>query len=277
MSDEGNTNKHYHEFEITEQGMALRQAAIAGASGKDLKIEFTRGAIGGGRPSPEADLYFMVGLISPLFDVPIKESYAQNQSHIMTVVIDNSNIQEEVLMTEIGIFARLVDTVTNEIIVPEILYGYTYTYKYDYIPVGREYPVYREISFDTVLSKNGKFEIVYDKTKVYATHQDIEDALRHVIVASKEQPTDQKAGQIWRKIIDDIEYDDATEYGICLTNLKIGDEPTDEEFFGQVVGEISVGAAFDSASANNLEVLEGEIEVGRKPTKNTKFFGETTN
>lgn len=165
------SNKHYSAFEITEKGLALRQMAIA----KGLKVDFTRGAIGEGRPSGDLEPYFMTELVSHAADVPIKESYAQEKNHIMTIVIDGTALQNDVMMTEMGIYARLIDTETDQEIMPEIVYGYTYTSKYDYVPAGEEYNLYREISFDTVLSRDGKLKIVYDKTKVYVTRQELEE------------------------------------------------------------------------------------------------------
>lgn len=178
MSD-SNKPSHYHAFEITEKGMKLRQLAVAGAKdGQTYTIEFIRGAIGQGWPDQGADVFLMTDLVDHIADVPIKESYAEHVSHLMSIVIDNSGLTEEVLMTEVGIFARILNSKTGEVVFPEILYGYTYTFKYDYIPAATDYFVYREICFNTVLSREGKFEVVFDRNKVYLTHRDFEGYLK---------------------------------------------------------------------------------------------------
>lgn len=169
------TVSHYHAFELTKQGYELRQAAIA--YGRNAVIEFTKGQIGEGRPASAVDIYYMTGLADPAFDVPIKESYADGLNHIMTVVVDNTVLARELLMTEIGIFARLLDTDGSEI-VGETLYGYTYTDKFDYVPVAVNYFLHREISFNTVLSREGNFTIVFDGSKVYATARELADAVK---------------------------------------------------------------------------------------------------
>lgn len=172
------SESHYCAFEITENGMALRQRAIAGGKKDEaLKVDFTRGVIGQGRPEPGTDIYYMSELVNPAADVPIKESYAKSNSHIMVVVIDGLKLDDDILMTEIGIYCRLIDAVTGAEIHPEILYGYTFTNKYDFIPAGSDYNLHREIAFNTVLSRAGKFEIVFDKTMVYVTHRDLEEIL----------------------------------------------------------------------------------------------------
>jgi hypothetical protein len=168
---------HYQPFRITKAGLALRQRAIAGGvDGEPLLIDFTRGAIGQGKPVSDDDIHYMTALVQSAVDVPIKENYAQASNHIMTVVIDGAQIAEDIMMTEVGIFARLVDAAGTEII-PETLYGYTYTEKYDYVPAGGTYNLYREIAFNTVLSQNGTFEITFDKEKVYVTRKEFDSLL----------------------------------------------------------------------------------------------------
>ncbi len=168
---------HYHAFELTEKGLELRQLAIAGSKNDNDKIcvVFTKGAIGQGRPTDDNDIFYMTSLVDPVMDVPVKESYADHVNHVVTVVVDNTNIPHETNMTEIGVFAKLINPLDNTVVMGEILYGYTYTDKYDYIPMPYNYVMTREISFNTVLSKADNINISLDNSKVYVTEKDLED------------------------------------------------------------------------------------------------------
>jgi len=164
---QGKESNNYQAFELTEKGLKLRQRAIA----EGFNVHFTRGEIGEGRPQEGEEVHFLEGLINPVLDVPIKESMAEHVNHIMTIIIDNTKLEKDVLMTEIGIYAKLVDNETGEEIIGEILYGYTFTNTYDYIPVSEIHFIHREISFNTVLSRDGTFKIVFDKSRVYVTRE----------------------------------------------------------------------------------------------------------
>lgn len=153
----------------------MRQKAIAGAkNGVKYTIHFTRAVIGEGRPDPDDALYYMTGLVLYAADMPVKESYAEDVNHLITVVLDNAELTQGVMMTEIGVMAVLLDMEGNEVL-PEAQYGYTYTDKYDYLPASSSYIVLREITFDTVLSRTADFQVTFDASGIYATPQDLAD------------------------------------------------------------------------------------------------------
>lgn len=270
-------NNHYRAFEITDKGFDLRQTAIAGGDSKSkanshgrYKIDFTRGAIGQGRPEPDTDIYYMTELVSHAADVPIKESYAENKNHIMVIVIDGTAFEDDVTMTEIGIYARLIDADTGAEVIPEILYGYTYTDKFDYIPAGENYNLYREIAFNTVLSRKGQFEIVYDKNNVYATHKEIEDmisglASKNVSYDNSESGLDnvtmQGAIDSLKKLHDDTM--DNIEYEPVPDDIPDGGDEAQDKFKG--VGFLS---ALWNRLTGIIKGITGKANWWQKPAMN---------
>jgi hypothetical protein len=167
-------DEYYKPFVLTELGLQLRQQVIAGAKdGNKYTVDFTRAVIGQGRPAAEDDMYTLTAVVSPVADMPVKESYAEGYNHIIVAVVDNQNILDAIMMTEVGIMARLLNadgTVAQE----EILYGYTYTNRYDYLPdPASGYIIQREMLFDTVISRTANVSVTFDASKVYATVQDL--------------------------------------------------------------------------------------------------------
>ncbi len=167
---------YYKPFVLTEQGMALRQQVIAGGRDKSKYVmDFTRAVIGQGRPASEDDMFTMTAVVAPAADMPVKESYAESFNHIIVAAVDNVKLTEAIMMTEVGIMARLLDNGGN-VVVPEILYGYTYTARYDYLPdPASGYIVSREMMFDTVISRAANVSVTFDASRVYATIKDLED------------------------------------------------------------------------------------------------------
>ncbi len=167
---------YYKPFVLTERGMALRQQVIAGGRDKSKYVmDFTRAVIGQGRPASEDDMYTMTAVVAPAADMPVKESYAESFNHIIVAAVDNVKLTEAIMMTEVGIMARLLDDGGN-VVVPEILYGYTYTARYDYLPdPASGYIVSREMMFDTVISRAANVSVTFDASRVYATVKDLED------------------------------------------------------------------------------------------------------
>ncbi len=163
--------EYYKPFVLTEQGMKMRQSVIAG----EYVMDFTRAVIGQGRPASEDDMFALTAVVSPAADMPVKESYVENFNHIIVAVVDNVKLTEAVMMTEVGIMARMLDK-AGKVVKPEILYGYTYTTRYDYLPnPASGYIVQREMMFDTVISRTANVSVTFDASRVYATVRDLED------------------------------------------------------------------------------------------------------
>jgi hypothetical protein len=235
----------YNAFELTQQGLELRQRAIA----EGLSVHFTKGAVGEGRPAQGEEIRLLEDLITPVLDVPIKESLAEHVNHIMTIVIDNTELQQDLLMTEIGIYAKLVNSETGEEVIPEILYGYTFTDGYDYIPVATIHFIHREISFNTVLSQDGTFEIVFDKSRVYVTREEFDIAMRGL---------ENRLNDARLKLSDEIDSDSGVNDGVASTPLAL---KTVKEMLGGKIEELENSESVDSILADTTWLKDRHTNV----------------
>lgn len=246
-----NKNEYYKAFQITQQGLEMRQKAIA----EKCIVYFTRGTIGTGRPAGDIDTYYLEDMIEPTANYPVKKNYSEHQNHLMAVVIDNGSLEEDIVMTEIGIFARLEDKDTGEVIMPETLYGYTYTDKYDYLPAAQNYFLRREIVFNTVLSRSNEFTIVFDGSKVYATAEDLEKAIDEFR---------KEIQKIIEKLEDSLNYDNS-ESGLEADNIYDAIDELKELYDKSIEQAIEVGKTVD--------VINGKIGTDKDTAGANTIFG----
>ena len=171
MAETGNWSPYY----ITDAGRALRQLSIA--EGKQMV--FTRAVIGTGKPADPATIDEMSGLVAFAKDVIIKRSYAIEANHLIVVRVDNSGYTQDVLMTEIGVYAKIDDQEDNQ----AILYGYAYSLDgYVLIPAqtsNTNRKIY-EITLDTYLSRSSDIQIVFDSSTIFVSHADLDDAVESI-------------------------------------------------------------------------------------------------
>ena len=171
MAETGNWSPYY----ITDAGRALRQLSIA--EGKQMV--FIRAVIGTGKPADPATIDEMSGLVAFAKDVIIKRSYAIEANHLIIVRVDNSGYTQDVLMTEIGVYAKIDDQEDNQ----AILYGYAYSLDgYVLIPAqtsNTNRKIY-EITLDTYLSRSSDIQIVFDSSTIFVSHADLDDAVESI-------------------------------------------------------------------------------------------------
>ena len=168
MAETGTWSQYY----ITNAGRALRQKSIA--EGK--KIVFTRGAIGTGTPADPSDVGGLSGLLVYVKDITIKTSFAIDANHLMVARIDNAGYAQDVLMSELGIYAKIDDPDSPQ----EILYGYAYTLSgYILIPMqtsATNHKIY-ELTLNTYLSATSDIEIIFDSSTIFVSHADLDDII----------------------------------------------------------------------------------------------------
>ena len=168
MAETGNWSPYY----ITDAGRALRQYSIA--EGKE--IAFNRAAIGTGRPADPSTIDGMSGLVAFAKDVIIKRSYAIEANHLSIIRVDNTGYTQDVLLTEMGVYARTSDQEDNQ----AILYGYAYALDgYVLIPAQTSVTnrkIY-EVTLDTYLSRSTDIQIVFDSSSLFVSHADLDDAV----------------------------------------------------------------------------------------------------
>ncbi len=170
----------WNEFIITDAGLRLRQQTIA--TGAELTFCFAK--IGQGIPSNPENIPLLTDIISAAEQVPVVRTEADGVTHRVGVRVDNADFAEPVLMTEIGLFARIGDE-------EPVLYGYTYAKQgYDSIPAGKVSHYIWTIGIDTVISRAHNISFSYDGSKVYATEEEIDqliqafDKFREQIISS---------------------------------------------------------------------------------------------
>lgn len=166
----------WSQFFLTDAGLRLRQQSIA--TGAELVFSFAK--IGQGVPINPANIPLMTDIVSAAEEVPVVRSEAEGVTHYVGVRVDNKDFKQPVLMTEIGLFAKIGDD-------EPVLYGYTYaTQGYDSIPAGKISHYVWTIGIDTVISRAQSISFSYDGSKVYATEEEI-DRLIQAFDAFKEE------------------------------------------------------------------------------------------
>ena len=163
-----NVITNWSQFFLTDAGLRLRQQSIA--TGAELIFCFAK--IGQGKPVNPENIPLMTDIVSAAEEVPVVRSIAEVVTHYVGVRVDNKNFKQPVLMTEIGLFARIGDD-------EPVLYGYTYaTQGYDSIPAGSVSHYTWTIGIDTVISRAQSISFNYDGSKVYATEEEIDQLIQ---------------------------------------------------------------------------------------------------
>lgn len=158
----------WSQFYLTDTGLRLRQKSIA----EGVEIAFTYAKIGQGVPSSPNDVPLMTDIIAAAEEVPVVRSVAEGVTHYVGVRVDNKDFEQPVLMTEIGLFAKIGDDAP-------VLYGYTYaTQGYDSIPAGKVAHYVWTIGIDTVISRSQSITFTYDGSEVYATEDEIDQLIQ---------------------------------------------------------------------------------------------------
>lgn len=154
----------WSQFYLTDAGLRLRQQTIA--TGAELVFCYAK--IGQGVPINPANIPLMTDIVSAAKEVPVVRSEAEGVTHYVGVRVDNKDFEQPVLMTEIGLFAKIGED-------EPVLYGYTYaTQGYDSIPAGKVSHYIWTIGIDTVISRAQSISFTYDGSKVYATEEEID-------------------------------------------------------------------------------------------------------
>ena len=124
---------------------------------------FTRIALGSGRHRTDAGKKNDVAQIVHSLQVTQSLSTDIADTIRLTARFDNSRIEREMIVNEIGVFAKRGN---NE----EFMYMYTWAEQGDVIPPKTSAYVYRDYDFNTTISKNSQITIQYNATDlVYAT------------------------------------------------------------------------------------------------------------
>jgi len=136
-------------------------------------IEFSRAEVGEGKPASILNIGTMPGLITPKEAAYVVRSFAdRDNSHAMVIKIDNELFANEILVTEVGVYAKKAGTDT------EILYGYTYAQLgYAPMPAGEDGRRTWNLVFNTKISRSTNVTIVYDGSGVCFTFEEYEQAI----------------------------------------------------------------------------------------------------
>ncbi len=228
----------WSQFYVTDAGLRLRQRAIA----SEGLIDFCYAKIGQGVPINPANIPLMTDIVLPAEQVPVVRSEADGVTHYAGVRIDNADFAEPVLMTEIGLFARIGDEET-------ILYGYTYAEQgYDSVPAGKVSHYVWLVGIDTVISRATSVTFTYDGSKVYATEQEIDTLIQafdefRASIESGLMPTDmpekvdeavematnaEKTANEVKSIVEDFSASSITSQDIIIPTAGWETAPTDE-------------------------------------------------
>ena len=124
---------------------------------------FTRIALGSGRHRTDAGKKNDVAQIVHSLQVTQSMSTDVSDTIRITARFDNSRIEREMIVNEIGVFAKRGNH-------EEFMYMYTWAEQGDVIPPKTAAYVYRDYDFNTTISKNSQITIQYNATDlVYAT------------------------------------------------------------------------------------------------------------
>ena len=160
---------YWSEFYITDSGLRLRTEVIA----EKGTIEFSRAEVGEGKPASVLSIGTMTGLATPKEDAYVVRSFVNSENnHCMIIKIDNEDFANEVLVTEVGVYAKKAGTDT------EILYGYAYCLAgYAPMPAGTDGHRVWNLVFNTKISRASEVTIVYDGAGVYLSYEEFEAAI----------------------------------------------------------------------------------------------------
>lgn len=140
---------------------AISETALAIQNREPLV--FTRIALGSGRHRTDAGKKNDVAQIVHSLQVTQSMSTDVSDTIRITARFDNSRIEREMIVNEIGVFAKRGNH-------EEFMYMYTWAEQGDVIPPKTAAYVYRDYDFNTTISKNSQITIQYNATDlVYAT------------------------------------------------------------------------------------------------------------
>lgn len=253
----------WSQFFITDSGLRLRQQTIA--TGAELTFCFAK--IGQGVPINPANIPLMTDIVSAAEEVPVVRSVAEGVTHHVGVRVDNKDFEQPVLMTEIGLFAKIGEE-------EPVLYGYTYaTQGYDSIPAGNVSHYIWTIGIDTVISRAQSILFNYDGNEVYATEEEI-DRLIQAFDAFKVEFTKDVQKQLAdfdgaSIILQDLVIPTASwiasgesEYGYVA---EVGIEECREAYYPDVaIHKDSLKTAFDADVCASVQSLDGKLRFWAK-------------
>ncbi len=126
-------------------------------------LVFTRIALGSGRHRTDASKKNDVAQV--VHSLQVAQSISTETADTIRIVarLDNSHIEREMIVNEIGVFAKRGNH-------EEFLYMYTWAEQGDVIPPKTSAYVYRDYDFNTTISKNSQISIQYNANNlVYAS------------------------------------------------------------------------------------------------------------
>lgn len=160
----------WSEFYITDAGLRLRTEVIAEAG----TIVFSRAEVGEGKPGSLLEIGTMTGLVTFKEPAYVVRSFAisAENTHGMVIKIDNEQFNNEVLVTEVGVYAKKEGSDT------EILYGYAYALVgYASMPAGADGHRTWNLVFNTKISRSSGVTVNYDGSGVFLSFKEFEFAL----------------------------------------------------------------------------------------------------
>ena len=140
---------------------AISETALAIQNREPLV--FTRIALGSGRH--RTDIGKKNNIVQVVHSLQVTQSLSTDVADTirLTARFDNSQIEREMIVNEIGVFAKRGNQ-------EEFMYMYTWAEQGDVIPPKTSAYVYRDYDFNTTISKNSQITIQYNATNlVYAT------------------------------------------------------------------------------------------------------------
>lgn len=140
---------------------AISETALAIQNREPLV--FTRIALGSGRH--RTDIGKKNNVVQVVHSLQVTQSLSTDVADTirLTARFDNSRIEREMIVNEIGVFAKRGNH-------EEFMYMYTWAEQGDVIPPKTSAYVYRDYDFNTTISKNSQITIQYNATNlVYAT------------------------------------------------------------------------------------------------------------
>ena len=149
---------------------AISETALAIQNREPLV--FTRIALGSGRH--RTDIGKKNNVVQVVHSLQVTQSLSTDVADTirLTARFDNSRIEREMIVNEIGVFAKRGNH-------EEFMYMYTWAEQGDVIPPKTSAYVYRDYDFNTTISKNSQITIQYNATNlVYATVPELKETER---------------------------------------------------------------------------------------------------
>lgn len=149
---------------------AISETALAIQNREPLV--FTRIALGSGRH--RTDIGKKNNIVQVVHSLQVTQSLSTDVADTirLTARFDNSQIDREIIVNEIGVFAKRGNH-------EEFMYMYTWAEQGDVIPPKTSAYVYRDYDFNTTISKNSQITIQYSATNlVYATVLELKETER---------------------------------------------------------------------------------------------------